>query len=146
MKKSIKTLGLSAAMLALVLTSCADDKIVTENDLPEEISTYISNNFPDNEVAQVTVDQEAFSKKYAVILKDNIKLEFDSKNNITDIDANAALPDNVIPAEILAYVNANYPNNVITDWELEDKHQQVKLDNGLTLEFSLAGEFLRIDD
>lgn len=146
MKKSIKTLGLSAAMLALVLTGCADDKIVTENDLPEEISTYISNNFPDNEVAQVTVDQEAFSKKYAVILKDNIKLEFDSKNNITDIDANAALPDNVIPAEILAYVNANYPNNVITDWELEDKHQQVKLDNGLTLEFSLAGEFLRIDD
>lgn len=146
MKKSIKTLGLSAAMLALVLTGCADDKIVTENDLPEEISTYISNNFPDNEVAQVTVDQEAFSKKYAVILKDNIKLEFDSKNNITDIDANAALPDNVIPVEILAYVNANYPNNVITDWELEDKHQQVKLDNGLTLEFSLAGEFLRIDD
>jgi len=146
MKKSIKTLGLSAAMLALVLTGCADDKIVTENDLPEEISTYISNNFPDNEVAQVTVDQEALSKKYAVILKDNIKLEFDSKNNITDIDANAALPDNVIPAEILAYVNANYPNNVITDWELEDKHQQVKLDNGLTLEFSLAGEFLRIDD
>ncbi len=146
MKKSIKTLGLSTAMLALVLTGCADDKIVTENDLPEEISTYISNNFPDNEVAQVTVDQEAFSKKYAVILKDNIKLEFDSKNNITDIDANAALPDNVIPAEILAYVNANYPNNVITDWELEDKHQQVKLDNGLTLEFSLAGEFLRIDD
>lgn len=146
MKKSIKTLGLSAAMLALVLTGCADDKIVTENDLPEEISTYISNNFPDNEVAQVTVDQEAFSKKYAVILKDNIKLEFDSKNNITDIDANAALPDHVIPAEILAYVNANYPNNVITDWELEDKHQQVKLDNGLTLEFSLAGEFLRIDD
>lgn len=146
MKKSIKTLGLSAAMLALVLTGCADDKIVTENDLPEEISTYISNNFPDNEVAQVTVDQEAFSKKYAVILKDNIKLEFDSKNNITDIDANAALPDNVIPAEILAYVNANYPENVITDWELEDKHQQVKLDNGLTLEFSLAGEFLRIDD
>jgi len=133
-------------MLALVLTGCADDKIVTENDLPEEISTYISNNFPDNEVAQVTVDQEAFSKKYAVILKDNIKLEFDSKNNITDIDANAALPDNVIPAEILAYVNANYPENVITDWELEDKHQQVKLDNGLTLEFSLAGEFLRIDD
>lgn len=146
MKKSIKTLGLSAAMLALVLTGCADDKIVTENDLPEEISTYISNNFPDNEVAQVTVDQEAFSKKYAVILKDNIKLEFDSKNNITDIDANSALPDHVIPAEILAYVNANYPENVITDWELEDKHQQVKLDNGLTLEFSLAGEFLRIDD
>lgn len=146
MKNNIKTLGLSAAMLALVLTGCADDKIVTENDLPEEISTYISNNFPDNEVAQVTVDQEALSKKYAVILKDNIKLEFDSKNNITDIDANAALPDHVIPAEILAYVNANYPENVITDWELEDKHQQVELENGLTLEFSLAGEFLRIDD
>ena len=43
MKKSIKTLGLSAAMLALVLTGCADDKIVTENDLPEErISLTIS--------------------------------------------------------------------------------------------------------
>ena len=41
---------------------------------------------------------------------------------------------------------ANYPDNFITDWELDDKKQKVKLDNGLELEFNKEGNFLKLDN
>ena len=56
------------------------------------------------------------------------------------------MPNSVIPEKILQYVTTNYPTNFITDWELDDKNQQVQLDNGLDLEFKMNGDFLRIDN
>ena len=91
-------------------------------------------------------DVDGFTKKYDVTLSDNITLEFNRAKEVTDIDANAKLPDSVIPTEITQYVATNFPNNVITDWELEDRHQQVGLDNGVDLEFKMSGEFIRIDN
>ena len=67
------------------------------------------------------------------------------KNQIIDIDGKTALPNSVIPEKIRQYVTANYPTNVITDWELDDLNQQIQLDNGLNLEFTMNGDFIRID-
>jgi hypothetical protein len=60
-------------------------------------------------------------------------------------DGTTQLPDSVIPTALLDYVKEKHPENFITDWELENKHQQIRLDNGLSLEFDLDGKFLRID-
>lgn len=126
--------------------SCAQDKVITKEALPVEIKTFISTHFTDTDVAQAVEDKELFSKTYKVILKNGIKLEFDKKNKIKDIDGNLKLPNSVIPKPVLTYVTANYANNVITDWELDDGKQKVSLDNGLELEFTKTGQFLRIDD
>lgn len=145
MKNQINQVLLLSVLLVFSITSCVDDKIIPATDLPQEISTYLESHFPENKVVQATVDKELFSKSYEVILKDNTTLKFNSKNKITDIEATSKLPNSVIPIQILDYVKTNYPNEVITDWELEDKNQQVELDNGITLEFTMEGEFLRID-
>lgn len=145
MKNQINQVLLLSVLLVFSITSCVDDKIIPATDLPQEISTYLESHFPENTVVQATVDNELFSKSYEVILKDNTTLKFNSKNKITDIEATSKLPNSVIPIQILDYVKTNYPNEVITDWELEDKNQQVELDNGITLEFTMEGEFLRID-
>lgn len=145
MKNQINQVLLLSVLLVFSITSCVDDKIIPATDLPQEISTYLESHFPENKVVQATVDKELFSKSYEVILKDNTTLKFNSKNKITDIEAPSKLPNSVIPIQILDYVKTNYPNEVITDWELEDKNQQVELDNGITLEFTMEGEFLRID-
>ena len=79
------------------------------------------------------------------MLSDQISLEFNRKNQIIDIDGKTALPNSVIPEKIRQYVTANYPTNVITDWELDDRNQQIQLDNGLDLEFTMNGDFIRID-
>lgn len=143
--KSIR-IALAVALAAVVLTSCDREKVLTPSEIPTEITQYLSIHFPNNNLLQVVEDVDGMTKTYDVTLSDNITLEFNRKKEITDIDGNAKLPDTVIPNEINQYVASNFPNNVITDWELEDRHQQVGLDNGIDLEFSMNGEFIRIDN
>lgn len=80
------------------------------------------------------------------MLSENINLEFNRKNEIIEIDGLTELPSSVIPEKLRQYVINNYPSNLITDWELDDKNQQIELDNGLDLEFNMNGDFLRIDN
>lgn len=147
MYRNIKTSGIFTLLILLltIMTSYAQDKDIPESKLPVEIHKYITTHFPNNKVIQVVEDNELFSKSYEVLLTDNIKLEFNGKNKITDIDGTSKLPDSVIPKTILAHVKSTYPKSVITDWELDNKIQQIKLDNNLDLEFNMQGKFLRID-
>ncbi|MDD2412167.1 MAG: PepSY-like domain-containing protein [Bacteroidales bacterium] len=145
MKNSFTLLATFSMLFLIGFTSCAQDKIIPSNKLPKQIITFVETHFPDNSIIQASFDRELFSKSYEVILKDNIKLDFNSKNKATSIEGNSKLPDKVIPTQILEYVKMNYNNNVIIEWEIDDKKQQVKLDNGLELEFTIKGDFLRID-
>lgn len=146
MKNQIKTLFASLILIFASFSVNAQDRIITENKLPKEIKTYIKKHFPTNTIIQASIDKDLMSKSYDVILKENIKLEFDSKNRIKEIEGNSKLPDSVIPNQILKYVQINYPKNFITDWELDNNNQKVELENGISLEFNMKGEFLRADD
>ncbi|MFA5650066.1 MAG: PepSY-like domain-containing protein [Proteiniphilum sp.] len=134
------------ALTAVILIGCDQEKVLTASEIPSEITEYVSTHFPNNNLLQAVEDRDGFTRTYDVVLSDNITLEFNRKKEITDIDGNAQLPDSVIPTEISLYVATNFPNNVITDWELEDRHQQVGLDNGADLEFTMNGDFIRIDN
>jgi len=138
--------SLMATALAFTLTSCDKEKIIPTSDLPSEITSYISTHFPNNTTVQVIKDRDGLTKTYDILLSESISLEFNRKKEIIDIDGVAQLPNSVIPEKIRQYVTTNYSTNFITDWELDDKNQQVQLDNGLDLEFNMKGDFLRIDN
>ena len=146
--KKIKYLrsALLIGILTVSISLFGKDRIIPYSEVPSQILTYIKKHFPNNEVVQSEVDYEGLTKKYDIILSDNIKLEFDGKNNIKGIDAKSELPNSVIPLAISKYVKSNYPNNFITEWDLNKRHQSVELDNGIEIEFTLKGEYLRIDD
>ncbi len=133
------------SLMMFALTSCDKETVLNINDTPSEIQAYIKTHFPAATVAQIIKDRDGFTKGYEVFLNDGTKLEFNSKNAITDIDGNKQLPNSVIPDRILTYVNTNFSSNVITDWELDDKNQKVGLDNDLELLFNMSGDFLRLD-
>lgn len=137
---------LSISLATLSLAGCESEKQVNKQDIPTEINNYVKQHLRDNNILVVKQEQDGFRKKYEVMLQNNIKLEFNHKFEITDIDSNTKLPDSVIPEPIRNYVAQNYPDNYITDWELEYNHQQVGLDNGLDLEFTMDGNFIRIDN
>lgn len=137
---------LIASILTVSASVFAQDRIVPFSKVPNSIQTYVKNHFPDHKVLQAEVDYEGLTKEYEIILSDNIKLEFNGKNNIKSIDAKTKLPNSVIPKTILDYVKSNYPNNFIIEWDLDDTRQSVELNNNIELEFTLKGEFLRIDD
>lgn len=144
MKNLVPALMFGFALL--FFTSCNKDKVLLTSEIPEEIRNYISTHFPDNSIQHVTKEKDDFTVTYDVLLDGNTSLEFNRKKEIIDIDGTTKLPDSVIPEKILQYVATDYPDNFITDWELEDKHQQVGLDNDLDLEFSMEGEFIRFDE
>ena len=145
--KKLQILGILLTLgLLLIATSCDDDKGLSENEIPNEITTFITTHFPSNNIIRATKDKDGSRVSYDVTLSGNVKLEFNSQREITDIDSNTKLPDSVIPQAIRDYVTENYPNNFITDWELEDNHQQVGLNNDVDLEFTMDGGFLRVDN
>lgn len=135
-----------AIILVLSLNSCDRQTIITSSDLPSEISNYITTHFPENSIVQAVIDRDGLKKTYDIWLSDNFNLEFNRKKQIIEIDGFSQLPNSVIPEKILQFIELNYPNNFIISWELDDKHQQIQLDNGLDLEFNMKGDFLRIDN
>jgi hypothetical protein len=145
-KQSFIKAFLVATTFVFTLTSCDKEEVIAPADLPSEIATYIKTHFPDNTIVQIIKDRDGLTQSYEIILSESISLEFNRNKEIVDIDGTSQLPNSVIPEKILEYVATNYPTNFITDWELDDKNQQVQLDNGLDLEFNMAGEFLRIDN
>lgn len=133
-------------LVATFLSACNDEEVIPSSELPSSIKNYISTHFPSNEIIQVVKDRDGFSKSYDVILAGSVSLEFNKKNDVVEISSIAQLPDSVIPEKIRQHATANFPDNVIIGWELDDRNQQVKLNNGLELEFTKSGDFLRIDN
>ena len=141
----MKSISILVILLMTLLSSCHKEETISASKLPSEIRHYVSTHFPENKIIHSVVEKEFFQKSYDLILDEGFKLEFDGKNNVTDIDGHTKLPDSVIPEKIRAYVTANYPDTDIVDWELDDKKQQIKLNIGLELEFTMNGDFIRID-
>lgn len=142
MKKGITILLVVVSVVAL--TSCDKETILGTSDIPTEISKFTSDNFPNNKILQVTKERDGITRSYEVILDENISLDFNRKKEVTSIDATTELPASVVPSKLSQYVASNFPTNFITDWEIEGRNQQIGLDNGLELEFNMAGEFLRM--
>lgn len=137
---------LSMVILGFGLTSCEKESVVTEGDLPTVSQQYISTHFPDVQILQVVKDIDGLSKSYEVYL-DGFQLEFSRSGDIKSVKSNRqqAIPDSTVPAKILDYVNAQYSDSVIWEWEKDDSLQEVQLSNGMELVFSKSGDFIRID-
>ena len=142
--RTIKILSLLLLSAALMMSCSSDDDEIV-NETPQEIEAFVNTYFPNNAILKITKDVSDNMSTYDVTLAGNIELEFNSKKEITSIESRTKLPDSLIPASIRSYVTTNYPQNYIVSWELEDTHQQVELDNGVELEFTMSGEFIRVD-
>lgn len=142
----MKRLLLLMTACVFIFASCDKEKIVSSNDLPATSTSYINTHFAGQQILQVVKERDDLKTTYKAFLSSGTKLEFNSKGEIFDIESNEALPETVIPTAILTYVKDNYPTLFIKEWEVDNTTQDVKLSNGLTLEFDKNGTFLRIDD
>lgn len=130
----------------LILSACDKESVVPEGKLPDDAQRFISLHFPDQSISQVVKDRDGLSVGYDVILENGIQLEFNRKGACSSIEGNIALPDSVIPEKILDYVNQTYSDHYIISWELDDREQEVEMDNGTELKFDKDSNFLRIDN
>ena len=134
-----------AAIPMLFLQSCDTERFIGIADLPEKAATFIQNNFPSADVISVVKDYDDLSYTYDVVLSDGTMIEFKRSGEWKDVDARTSkVPDAIVPADILNYVQTNYEGNYIVDIS-RDIRYDVELDNKRELVFALTGTYLGVD-
>lgn len=136
---------LSMAFFLLLMTSCEEDQILAQVELPQQIQSFVSTHFPGETILQAEKDKAFLDSDFHITLSNLTSLEFNRKGEIIEIDGVAALPGSVIPTKLANYAQSNFPDQFILGWELDGRRQDLKLNTGVELEFTLNGDFLRID-
>lgn len=142
MKKHIAFL---LAVTAAICSLWAKEINLKPAEIPQEITAFVKEHFKEQKIIRVIKETEGVKVSYDAILDNGTKLEFNGKKTIIDIEHHSKLPDSVVPVQIRAYVAKEYAEESVIAWELDRKKQSVTLTNGLELEFTLKGEFIKID-
>lgn len=145
-----KLLYLSLMLVfGIAFAACDDDdeKDLLPSEIPGTAQSFISTYFPEVPILRVEKDGRHSNTEYTVKLQNGYELEFDAIGEWTDVDAPAGktVPDGIVPANILAYVNNMYPGTGINEISRDYRGYEVDLTTGLDLEFNLDGDFIRID-
>lgn len=130
------------------LSSCDDDRVIPESQLPAAATVFISEFYADQSIIQIVrdFDESRLSHEYYVTLQNLTRLEFNRKGEITEIDGRTAIPSGAVNTALIEKGVSLFPEAFAIGWELESDGQDLHLSNKVTLEFNRQGEFLRIDD
>ena len=148
--KSILGLALFAPMV-----SCTDDDSSDNNEthsgqivtnICEPIKNYVSTHFPNATIRKVERDMENGRVEFDVYLSDLSELEFFEDCTIHEVETRNGLPASVLPSPIAADAASRFPGATIVKWELYPNYQEIQLANGVEVEYTLDGVFIRIDD
>ena len=101
-----------------------------------EITTFVSNYFPQTEILTVKAEDD----EYEVKLADGTEISFNLNFEWTHIDCEEgmvyhAVPAELVPEQIAAYVNANFPDQQIEQIEKEYYGWEIELKNGQEIKF-----------
>ena len=144
MKKSIFFVLALVMSICLPLTLMADnDQVITFDRLPATAQAMLKQNFADKVPLVITADWD----DYKVMYTNGDKVEFDKKGNWRDIECKTSqVPAALIPAQIVANVNATFPGATITEIDQDRRGYSVKLSNGLEIEYNRSFQIVELDD
>jgi len=129
-----------------LLVSCDKEKVINNDDLPAKATSFINTHYATQVIRQVVKERDDLKTEYHVYLDNNTKLDFNKDGDIKEIEGSEKIPDAILPALIVTYVNTNYPTAFIRAWDPDETNQEVKLSTGPELLFDSNGNFLRIDN
>ena len=143
--KRFRVLGILA--FVLLMTACSE-KPVTPEQLPAPIKAFLQQNFPGQTVSFAKKDLEGFGYQYDVVLADGTQIDFDTDDVWDKVACTLAnpVPTALIPAPIVAHIQANFPDAMITKIDKEHYGYEVELANGLELKFNKQGVLTEMDD
>ena len=142
MKKSLFIL--LAFVMAMCLPVMAEsDRVITFDQLPAPAQTMLKKYFADKMPLIITVDWDDYKVKY----QSGEKVEFDKKGNWKDLDCKvSAVPTALIPEQIKTNVKATFPAATIIKLDRDRRGYDVKLNNGMEIEFDKNFRVVDLDD
>ena len=142
--KRIKFLLLMAMVMTMSLTMSADDddRVITYDQMPQAAQTFLKQHFAKKVPLVVTADWDDYTIRY----ESGEKVEFDKKGNWKDIECySTKVPAAVVPEQINAYLNQNYPGKLVIKLERHRSVYEVKLNNGMEIEFNRNFQVIDVD-
>ncbi len=140
----IKFLLLMAMVMTMSLTMSADDddRVITYDQLPQAAQAFLKANFATKVPLLVTADWDDFTIRY----ESGEKIEFDRSGDWKDIECyNSKVPTEAVPAQISSYISQNYPGKSIIKLERHRSVYEVKLNNGMEVEFNRNFQFIGME-
>ena len=111
------------------------------------ITQFVTQYFPEAIIQMVMPDEDDID----VVLNDYTKIEFKLNNEWKKVDCEHAtkfisVPATLVPEQITAYVNANFPNTIIKKLEKKFFGWEIELSNGLEVKFNNNFKVTKVDD
>lgn len=139
-----KYLFLMVALLTMSFNAKADhNQVITYNQLPEAAQTLLKQYFAGKVPLIVTMDWD----DYNIVYESGEKVEFDKQGNWKEIDCKVSrVPSELIPEQIKSHIKATFPGTTILKLDRNRRGYEVKLNNGLEVEYNRDFQVIDIDD
>lgn len=142
----MKRIALLMTALVVCVSAFADGRPVSIDRVPTAARNFISANFPSDNIAYATVDDDLIYPDYTVMLESGMKLEFTSGGALDKIEAGrAGIPVSVIPVQIVEYVERHYPGASYSSYDVGRRSYEVELSNGMELKFNSNFALVEVD-
>lgn len=136
--KGIKKMQMMIAVFAIASMSVFADKIISVNDLPQQIRDTVAAAFPENQIQLAKAD----SREFEVTLDDGTEIGFYRNGEWKEIESYSGVPGMLLPDYVNSYVKENFPDATVYKAEKDRKNFEAELSNGTELYFSYDGNFL----
>ena len=142
--KDLKFIALLAIMLTLSFNVKADnDQVITFDQLPASAQDFHKQYFGDKVPLAVTMDWD----DYTIIYQSGEKVEFNKQGEWKDVNCRvSAVPTALIPEQIKTHIKTTFPGTTIIDIDRGLRGYEVKLNNGLEIEYNRDFQVIDIDD
>ncbi|MBO4814554.1 MAG: PepSY-like domain-containing protein [Muribaculaceae bacterium] len=141
--KSIKAILLMVAILIGFSAKADHDQVITYNQLPANAQALLKEYFANKVPLVVTMDWD----DYTIVYDSGEKVEFNKQGEWKEIDCRTSfVPTALIPEQIKANVKTSFPGTTILKLDRNRRGYEVKLNNGLEIEYNRAFQVIDIDD
>lgn len=136
MKKILSLLLLS--IVASVTAIMYAGTPIKQSDLPKTAKTFLTKNFPGDEIRKAEKEQGRRGMEYEVELKSGAEIDFRENGDWKDIKAarGNSVPPALIHAAISKYVTANYRGQKIVEISRKRGGYEIELSNGTELKLT----------
>ena len=118
--------------------SASNDEPISMKELPEVAHQFLSMHFPNLEIVELEREIDGtYDRDYTVKLSDGTEVEFDRSGEWKEVDCEPrAVPTDIVPRQIVEYVVEHHTGSRIVKINHERDGYEVKLSEGMELEFN----------